>query len=178
MGVLAKTRAYTIGHMEYADGRGWRNIVKSVLVPRGITIFDPYHKPFINTIKEDEETREQLAKWKAEGRFDDVAEVVREIRCPDLRLCDISDFIIGEIDPAIPSWGTAEEFYNSNRMKKPIYLSIIGGKSKCPGWIFGTIPHAYIFDNIEEVCRQIIAIDDGLVVPDPVRWRLLKPEYR
>ena len=178
MGVLSGTRVYTIGHMEFADGKDWRAKVKAALVPRGVTVFDPYHKPFINSTLEDDESRRKLLEWRTQGKFDLVGERVMKLRSEDLRLCDISDFIIGEIIPTVPSWGTAEEFFWSNRMKKPIFLSVVGGKKVCPAWIFGTIPHKYIYENMDAVIDILIKIDDGKVKLDSSRWRLLLPEYR
>lgn len=178
MGTLNKCRVYTVGSMEYADGQDWRNSVKECLVPRGITVFDPYHKPFVNEIKEDEAARRSLRDWMDAGEFDLVSDRMKNVRSDDLRLCDISDFIIMQIDPKIPSWGSAEELYWTNRMKKPIFLAIEGGKTKCPLWIMGTIPHKYIYDSIESVLACIKRIDDGVIPIDNYRWRILQEKYR
>ena len=73
MGVLKHTRAYTIGAMQYANGEGWRNYVKAELQPREITVFDPYHKPFLKEIHEDEAARQQYRQWMEDGEYDKVA---------------------------------------------------------------------------------------------------------
>jgi len=178
MNILKDVRLYTIGAMEYEDGQGWRNTVKTVLKPLGITIFDPYHKPFCNEIKEDEEARQSLKDWMDTGQYDKVAERMKAVRRDDLRLVDLSDFFIAYINPKIPSWGSAEEIYWGNRLKKPIFLFVEGGKSKAPLWIMGTIPHKYIYDNLQEILDLIVKIDNGQRTIDSDRWRLLKPEFR
>jgi hypothetical protein len=175
---LKKTRVYLIGHMEYTDGRGWRNDVKDELTPRGITVFDPYEKPFLNEIKEDEDARNDLKSWMRFGEYDKVTERMHEVRSDDLRLCDISDFFIAKIQPSIASWGSAEELTTANRMKKPIFLVVEGGKEKCPLWLMGMLKHKYIYNSVEEALDIIKKIDDGIIVPDSTRWRLLKPSFR
>lgn len=178
MNMLNGTRLYTIGAMEYEDGQGWRNTVKTVLEPLGITVFDPYHKPFVNEIKEDQEARTSLKDWMDTGQWDKVAERMKDVRRDDLRLVDLSDFFIVYINPKIPSWGSAEEIYWGNRLKKPIFLFVEGGKSKTPLWIMGTIPHKYIYGSLDEILETIKKINSGEKSIDSDRWRLLKPEFR
>lgn len=178
MNFLKKTRVYLIGHMEYSDGRGWRNVAKEELSKRNITVFDPYEKPFLNEIKEDEEARNDLKNQMKNGEYDKVTERMKDVRSDDLRLCDISDFFIAKIEPSVASWGSAEELTTANRMKKPIFLIIEGGKSKCPLWIMGMLKHKYIYNTLDEVLEIVGKIDDGIIIPDSSRWRLLKPELR
>lgn len=164
--------------MEYVSGRGWRDFVTQELKPRGITIFNPYDKPFMDDVDEDDAVRAKLKESMAAGDFDAVAQRMKPVRGFDLRLCDLSDFLIAHITPEIASWGSAEEFVTSVRMKKPIFLSIQGGKIKTPLWIMGMIPHKYIYNSIEESVEMIKKIDDGSVKIDSDRWKLLKLEYR
>jgi len=178
MNILNGTRLYTIGVMEYEDGQGWRNTVKTALEPLGITVFDPYHKPFCNEIKEDEEARHSLKEWMETGQYDRVAERMKDVRRDDLRLVDISDFFIVYINPKIPSWGSAEEIYWANRLKKPIFLFVEGSKKKTPLWIMGTIPHKYIYDSLDEILDIVVKINTGEITIDSDRWRLLKSEFR
>jgi nucleoside 2-deoxyribosyltransferase len=176
--LLKGTRVYTIGSMEYEDGQGWRNEVKDALNPLGITVFDPYHKPFVNEIKEDNDARYTLKHWMETNDFEKVSARMKEVRRDDLRLVDISDFFIVYINPKIPSWGSAEEIYWANRLKKPIFLFVEGGKNKTPLWIMGTIPHKYIYNNLQEIIDLLISIDAGKKKLDSTRWRLLRPEFR
>lgn len=176
--LLAGSRVYLCGNMEFGNGEGWRNRAKAELQAMGVKVFDPYHKPFVNEIHENDEIRKGMKTAMLEGRYEYVAQWVKEVRRDDLRQVDISDFLIVNIVPHIPSWGTPEELYWGNRMKKPIFVSIEGGKGLCPIWLMGTLPHEYIYSNIDEVMNVIKRIDSGEQPMDNGRWRLLKKEYR
>jgi L-cysteine desulfidase len=100
------------------------------------------------------------------------------VRGYDLRLCDICDFFIAHINPSVASWGSAEEITTVVREKKPLFLSIEGGKKKTPLWIMGKLPHKYIYNNVDEIMDTIKAIDDGIIKINSDRWKLLKKELR
>lgn len=176
--LLWRTRCYLIGHMQYADGRGWRNTVKDSLKDTGIIFFDPYIKPFIHDIPEDEKARQQMKEWMDMGQYDIIQQRMWEIRGYDLRLCDICDFFIVHIVPEIASWGSAEEITTIIREKKPVFMAIEGGKNKCPLWLMGKIPHKYMYGTVEEIIQTIKAIDAGIIKMNSDRWKLLKKEYR
>jgi hypothetical protein len=178
MNILNKTKTYLVGHMQYVDGSSWRQYVKTRLSPMGITVFDPYEKPFIKDVDEGNTVREKLSMYMERGDYDSVQSIMREIRIYDLNLVDRSDFIIAHIIPNVASWGSAEELVTANRSKKPIFLSIEGGKKKCPLWLMGTIPHAYIYNTISDVLDVISNINRGSEPIDMHRWRLLREEYR
>lgn len=177
MNVLWGTRVYTMGAMQYADGQDWRNQVKQTLEPRGVTVFDPYNKPFVNEIPEHVEARQLLNQWMYDGDYDKVSERMKKVRADDLRLCDLSDFGIVQVRPTVPTWGTPEELSWFVRCKKPTFVFVEGGKENCPLWIFGQIPHHYIYDNLESVLDMLIQIDSGEKPIDNVRWHLLRKEF-
>ena len=178
MELLEKTRTYLVGHMQYANGRDWREYVEEELRPLGIRIFNPYKKPFVKDVNEDESIRAATELNMKRGYFSDVAERMKRIRSYDLNLVDRSDFIIAHLLPEVASWGSAEEIVTAVRMKKPIFVSMEGGKSKTPLWMMGMLPHHYIYDSIEEVVEMIKSIDSGEKEIDSDRWRLLKKELR
>jgi hypothetical protein len=144
----------------------------------GITVFDPYDKPFIKDVAEGYEIRKSLSELISNNKYDDVQERMKEIRIYDLNLVDRSDFIIAHILPEVASWGSAEELVTANRSKKPIFLSVEGGKNKCPLWILGMLPHRYVYNSLSEIISTIIGINSGFVEIDSARWRLLREEYR
>lgn len=178
--ILRGTRCYLVGHMEYANGRDWRKYVMDELGPRGIIFFNPYHKPFVSDIPEDEAAREEMARWRESEQWELLTARMKKVRAQDLRLVDISDFFIVNILPRVASWGSSEEITTAVREKKPLFLSIDDprGKKATPMWFFGKIPHKYIYDNIETIVERIKAIDDGIIPLCSERWRLLKPEFR
>ena len=169
MGLLEKTRTYLVGHMQYASGRDWREQVTNDLEPLGIRVFNPYDKPFVKDVDEGEDTRLSLEHCQKHGYFNDVAERMKLIR---------SDFIIAHLLPDVASWGSAEELVTAVRMKKPIFISMEGGKHATPLWMMGMLPHHYIYDSIEEVVEMIEQIDSADKKIDSDRWRLLRKELR
>ena len=178
MDLLDKTRTYLVGHMQYASGRDWREQVEEELRPLGIRIFNPYKKPFVKDVSEDEDTRLSIEHCMKHGYFNDVADRMRLIRSYDLNLVDRSDFIIAHLLPEVASWGSAEEIVTAVRMKNPLFISMEGGKHKTPLWMMGMLPHHYIYDSIEEVVDMIKQINNGEKKIDSDRWRLLKKELR
>jgi hypothetical protein len=178
MGILHKTKVYTIGHMQYANGRGWREDFTKEMDKLGVITFDPYKKPFMDDTPEDEGTRAKLADLMAAEKYDEVTERMKPVRNYDLRLCDISDFLVAHIKPTVASWGSAEELVTSCRMKKPVFISIEGGKKLCPLWLLAMFPHKYIYNSVDEIVSMLKKIDSGEKPIDGDKWRLLKPEYR
>jgi hypothetical protein len=165
--------------MQYTqDGRTWRDEITKDLEGLGITAFNPYMKPFIDDVNEDETVRAQLKVWMENGEYDKVAERMKPVRNFDLRLCDLSDFIIAHINPSVASWGTAEEIVTSVRAKKPVFMSVEGGKQKTPLWVMAMFPHKYIYNNVDEIVQMLKKIDSQEKVIDSDRWKLLLPQYR
>ena len=176
--LLEKTKTYLVGHMQYASGRDWREYVEKELAPLNIQIFNPYKKPFVKDVEEDEDTRLSKDHCIEHGYFNDVAERMSLIRSYDLNLVDRSDFIIAHILPEVASWGSAEEIVTAVRMKKPLFISMEGGKHKTPLWMMGMLPHHYIYDSVEDAIDMIKQIDNGEKKIDSDRWRLLRKELR
>ena len=178
MSVLNKTKTYLVGHLKYLNGRDWRSAVSSKLKPLNITCFDPYNKPFVKDVDESENSRLEMQKLLDLENYDEITNRMKTIRSYDLNLVDRSDFIIAHLVPEVASWGSAEEIVTAVRMKKPIFISMEGGKSKTPLWMFGMFPHKYIYNSINEVLEMIFKIDSGAIEIDSDRWRLLQEKFR
>jgi hypothetical protein len=164
--------------MQYLSGRDWRSEVTEKLTPLGVTCFNPYDKPFIKDVNEDEAARENMKVWMKTRQYDRVTDRMKTVRSYDLNLVDRSDFIIGHLVPDVASWGSAEEIVTAVRMKKPIFVSMEGGKCKTPLWMLGMFPHKYIYNSLDEVVEMLYAIDSGDKEIDSDRWRLLRKDYR
>lgn len=177
---LKDTRSYLIGGMQYIDGRGWRDTVKESLKDRGIKFYDPYHKPFVHDVPEDEASRSEMLHWMETEQYDLVAQRMKSVRGYDLRLCDICDWFIALVKPSVASWGSAEEITTIIREKKPLFLVIDDpqGKKATPLWLMSMMPHKYIYGNLEEAIQTIKAIDEGIIKMTSDRWKLLLPELR
>ena len=176
--LLDKTKTYLVGHMQYVSGRNWREEVTSKLNKIGVTCFDPYKKPFIKDVEEDEATRQEMETWMRTKQYDRVTDRMKTVRAYDLNLVDRSDFIVAHLVPEVASWGSAEEIVTAVRMKKPVFVSMEGGKAKTPLWLLGMFPHKYIYNSIEEIVDMLYAIDSGAKEIDSDRWRLLRKEFR
>ena len=176
--VLWKTKTYLVGHMQYADGQDWREKVERELGPLEIRVFNPYKKPFVKDVNEDEEARTKILLAMEMGWYNDVAKRMKEIRNYDLNLVDRSDFIIAHLLPEVASWGSAEEIVTAVRMKKPIFISMEGGKKATPLWMMGMVPHHYIYDSVDEVLDMLKKINSGDKDIDSDRWRLLRKDLR
>ena len=178
--LLCNTRVYLIGTMQYANGEGWRNTIKDRLKDTGIKFYDPYQKPFINDIPEDDNSRAEMLRWMETEQYDLVASRMKSIRSYDLRLCDICDWYIAVIKPEVASWGSSEEITTIIKEKKPLFLVIDhpNGKRATPLWLMSIMPHKYIYNNIEEVIDMVNAIDSGIVKPNSDRWKLLQSSLR
>ena len=164
--------------MQYLSGRDWRGEVTAALEPLGITCFNPYDKPFMKDVEEDEGTRGEMNTWMKTKQYDRVTDRMKTVRAYDLNLVDRSDFIIAHLVPDVASWGSAEEIVTAVRMKKPVFVSMEGGKCKTPLWMLGMFPHKYIYNSLDEVVEMLYAIDSGSKEIDSDRWRLLRKEYR
>lgn len=178
MNYLDKTKTYLVGHMQYLEGRDWREEVSENLSKIGVTCFDPYKKPFIKDVEEDEASREEMEVWMRTKQYDRVTERMKTVRSYDLNLVDRSDFIVAHLVPDVASWGSAEEIVTAVRMKKPIFISMEGGKSKAPLWMLGMLPHKFIYNSLDEVIEMLYAIDNGNKPIDSDRWRLLQKKFR
>ena len=176
--LLYRTKCYLVGHMQYVSGRNWRDHVTKELEQLSITCFDPYKKPFIKDVEEDEASRQEMETWMRTKQYDRVTERMKTVRAYDLNLVDRSDFIIAHLVPEVASWGSAEEIVTAVREKKPVFVSMEGGKSKTPLWMLGMFPHKYIYNSVDEIVEMLYAIDDGNKPIDSDRWRLLRKEFR
>jgi len=164
--------------MQYCEGRDWRDYVEQELEQLNITVFNPYKKPFVKDVNEDEAARQKMADDMERGYYSDVAERMSTVRSYDLNLVDRSDFIIAHLLPDVASWGSAEELVTAVRMKKPIFISMEGGKSQTPLWIMGMKIDKYIYDSIDEILTMLKEIDRGGKKIDSDRWRLLREDLR
>lgn len=164
--------------MQYVSGRNWREHVTEKLEPLSITCFDPYKKPFIKDVEEDEASRQEMETWMKTKQYDRVTERMKTVRAYDLNLVDRSDFIIAHLVPEVASWGSAEEITLAVREKKPVFISMEGGKAKTPLWMLGMLPHKYIYNSVDEILDMLYAIDGGSKPIDSDRWRLLRKEFR
>jgi len=168
---LVNQRVYLAGAMDrVADrGNGWRDNITPFLTDLGVVVFNPIKKP--STIGQEDETTHKLKiKLKLDQNYDELSSVMKVIRSVDLRLVDISDFLIVNLDLEIHPCGTYEEIFWANRQKKPIIVHMVQGKQKAPDWLFGTIPHEMIFSSWESLKDYLLHIHNDSDITTFNRW--------
>ena len=169
MGKLKGSRCYLSGAMEMLQDNGeqWRADLTPFLQNLGVVVLDPCDKP-IDVAVEDHD------RWVAERtyrQYDKLAKEIRVLRCVDLRMVDVCDFVIVNLNNDIRTCGTWEEIFLANREKKPVIFHLTPGKRECPLWLFGTFPHQMMFDSWAEVKHYLCEVDMGMV-PSVDRWLL------
>ena len=171
--MLRDSRVYLCGAISFDDNDvEWREALKPFLRDLGIKIFDPCDPP-IDIKLADKETQRRLLH---EGRFDELSVVMKELRCLDLRMIDITDMVIVNIDTDIYTCGTWEEIALANRERKPILVHCKQGKRGAPLWLYGMIPHELIFGSWSELEDYILEIDKCEGVLLKRRWYLFNYE--
>ena len=153
-----------------ADGGvAWRVDLQEDLSDLEVVWLDPTHKP-IEIGVEDMENREYRRKQKETGNFAPVAVDMKIIRCVDLRMVDLSDFLVVAIDIEVHQCGTYEELTTANRQKKPIVVNCIQGKKAVPDWVLGMVPHDMIFGSWKEVSQYLRHVAHDPVINTFKRW--------
>lgn len=168
---LKNQRVYLAGAMDRVKdrGQGWRNKISPFLKSLDLEIFNPISKPSDIGL-EDKDTHNIKTKLKEMARYDELTAMMKTIRSVDLRLVDISDFLIVNLDLDVHPCGTLEEIFLANRQKKPIIIHMEQGKIKTPDWLFGTIPHQMIFSTWEEIKKYLEHIDSDENIDTHKRW--------
>lgn len=168
---LKNQRVYLAGAMDrVADrGNGWRDNITPFLESLGIIVFNPIKKP-TSVGSEDESTHKLKIHLKNIENYDELSLIMKTIRSVDLRLVDISDFLIVNLDLDIHPCGTYEEIFWANRQKKPIIIHMVQGKQSAPDWLFGTIPHQMIFSNWDDIKTYLNTIHTENIINTRNRW--------
>lgn len=171
MNRLKNQRVYLVGAMDrVADrGKGWRENITPFLEELGVTVFNPLTKPS-EIGKEDENSFLKKIELKTAKNYEELSEIMKIIRNVDLRLVDISDFIIVNLDLDTHPCGTYEEIFLANRQKKPIIVHVQQGKEHCPDWLFGCLPHELIFSDWNEIKIYLKYVNSYNSINSLNRW--------
>lgn len=167
MNKLKGSRFYLCGPIDrVADGGvTWRKKITPSLQQLGINVIDPTDKPI-----EGEENRELRKRLLKERNFKQLAKIMKEIRCIDLRCVDVSDALIVYWDTQVHMVGTIEEVVLANRQKKPILIYFHQGIDDIPDWLLGMLEEEFFFNNWTALLQYIEDINDGIITHK--RWIL------
>lgn len=168
---LKNQRCYLAGAMDRVPDRGktWRQYITPFLQSIGVTVLDPLRKP-TNLGLENDDTVHYKLKLKKEKNYDELSKLMKEIRAVDLRMVDISDFLVVNLNIETHPCGTLEEIFWANRQKKPILIHIEQGKENTPDWLFGTIPHEFMFSSWTELEQYLLYINSSGASMNLNRW--------
>lgn len=171
MNRLKHTRCYLAGAMDRVPDAGetWRRLIRHHLNDLGILWLDPTHKP-IDIGVEDDESRRVRRSNKAAGWYDLVTDEMVPIRDVDLRMVNVTDFLIVNIDVEVHACGTYFEFKQANDQNKPILVHVEQGKHQCPDWLLAEIPHELVFDTWVDLRKYVRHIAHDKVVDHMGRW--------
>ena len=170
---LNNMRCYLAGPIDYAmdDGIGWRDEITEFLEPMGVYVFNPCKKPVVDAIyKEVEEEKTKMIHLKKSHRYLELSQRMKEIVHFDLRMVDVSDFVIVYVNTEIPTFGTIHELIISLNQRKPTLVVLEGGKANCPTWLFGIMDFNFIFEDFEELKQYLVQINQGNITADRSRW--------
>lgn len=171
MNLLKNHRCYLAGAIDRVEdrGNGWREYITPILKELNVEVFNPLKKPTKCGV-ENEDTAKHKVYLKQNDKFDELSKLMKTIRSVDLRMVDISDFIVVNLDIETHPCGTLEEIFWANRQKKPILIRIEQGKRHVPDWLFGTIPHHMFFDSWIDVKTYLEKINTGELTDNTGRW--------
>lgn len=172
MNKLNNMVTYVAGPIDFAldNGVGWRKELKPWLENLGVKVLDPTDKPE-GLIDEQAENLHRRRQLKEQGRYYELSQLMKRIRCVDLRMCDKCDFVIIYLDLDVIMTGTIEESSWCNRMKKPCLIVCKQGKKNVPDWWYGILPYQHIFSSFDELKEYLLKINNGkLEEYDKKRW--------
>lgn len=173
---LEFTTVYLAGPIDYADdhGIGWREDITKELSELGILVLDPTNKPG-SLISEAHEEQELIKEYKKNRNWSSLCKFMKQIRRTDLRLVDMSDFIIAVIDTNVHMCGTYDEIFTAEDQHKPVLFIVPNGIESLSSWMYSVINPAEVFDSVDSCMTYIKNIDNGTLELDR-RWVLVKKE--
>ncbi len=133
--ILEKTRSYLSGPMDFVGSRiiekylGWRAILTPILKAFSIRVLDPWNKPMIRGHSDYGQEGVVPNKNQYEGDFWVNAETRAKFERDfwetvhiDLRMTDLSDFVIAFVPTNIYSVGTVHEIIVARNQRKPVLM--------------------------------------------------------
>lgn len=176
--LLFRTKTYFIGNLEFTDDWcSWRDSLSKHLSKIGIICLDPTKECFVNQIFESQDAQERLKSARSIGNLAFVKHYMKEVIRKDLRMVDVSDFLIFRITPDKPTFGSVHEFVHGCHARKPI-LILIEDKKTIPLWIAGLVDINLIFETEDELVKYLLDVDSGRQEIDHKYWKLFSEEYR
>ena len=191
-GRLNGLATYLCGPIDHADddGVGWRRkITEDMKDMFGVRVLDPTDKPCKtndgSSYEEIGEEKVSTMQLKKDGHYAELAEKMRNIVRVDLRMVDLSDFIITYLPKDVTVCGTIHEIVTATESKKPTLIVAEGGRANIPNWLWGMLPvephtenrSGWLFDDFDALMEYLRQVHMG-DAPEPKtsRWVFMDSE--
>lgn len=183
MNRLKGFKVYQIGPMDDVKDRGvgWREDLTPFLNSLGVSVFNPCDKPTKHAVEVGDaynKRREllEIAKtlsspYQISEIFNEVTKIMKPIVSYDLRMVDLSDFVIMYIDRNAHMCGSYCEVSHAFIQRKPVIVMCEQGIYNVPDWLFGHGKHEMFFDSWEGVKKYLLHINNDILVDDLNRWK-------
>jgi hypothetical protein len=171
MGRLKGMMVYLSGSMEADPNQGieWREVITPRLKEMGVGVLNPCNKP-TDKAKEVGDVRPMLHQLKVNGHFAEVHQFMKQIVSVDLRMVDISNFIIMKLNPNLHLCGSYWEAAIAVQQRKPLLICCEEGFASIPNWLYGITPYRLFFDTWEKLFTYLDHVDKDNEVDDLRRW--------
>lgn len=153
--------------------RIWRQDITKFLHNLEIGAFDPCDKAVLNAkVSENEDFVMDINALKKEGFYEEAQKRMREIVRLDLKMVDLSNFLILNINRNYHMCGSYSEFTYACMQRKPVFIYCEQGIEKISNWIWGLGDYEYFFDDWDKLKAKItqIATAEGIDDLDS-KWR-------
>jgi nucleoside 2-deoxyribosyltransferase len=179
MGLLKNSIVYLAGPVEHSgDATTWRDDFSAFLDPKGVRIFNPMKPPDWTSYTKHPPRAIHKAMMGQESSLsrEKAFEVQREILTVCKRMVAAADWVICRM-PRVFTVGTIDELAIAKYCGKPVMF-----------WVDKTIPSSwavyftcdtvddlkeYFSYSAEELKAKIVAIDNGEISLDPLKWMFI-----
>lgn len=120
------------------SARGWREEITTFLNGIEVGVLNPCDKAISNiSVREDEEFVSYINKLKEDGEYEEVTRQMKEIVRVDLKMCDICNFCILNINRNMHMCGSYFEYATLCQQRKPVLVYCEQGIQFVPNFIWG-----------------------------------------
>jgi nucleoside 2-deoxyribosyltransferase len=180
---LKGSTCYVAGGIQYIPDLGvdWRAKAEQELRSIGIGVFNPMDKA-IEFANEDKHTQNYLNQLKNKAQsttieserveiYEEIAKIMRAIVRADLRMVDLSSFLLVCIDPSKHTAGTYAEMTQAFMQRKPVVCFCEQGIESIPLWWWGHGDHRMFFSSLDESLDYIKHIHEDENIEHFKRWK-------
>lgn len=183
MNRLNGTMVYCVGPIDDVKDRGigWRQSITPFLHSLGVKVLDPCNKAIDKGIEVgDARNRREEIKKQLDQTNDidtqlflmkEMQQIMKPIVSVDLRMVDLSDFVILYIDRDAHMCGSYWEAAHSAIQRKPVIVCCKQGLGMIPDWCYGILKYEMFFTTLKEVKDYLSHVNTDILVDDLNRWK-------